>query len=215
MTIWPHDRQRTGLRVLVHAGPGLFRETLTQALSACGHDVQPTVVDDLLLATDMLPRLAPDVCVVDATDQSVWLDGARRLRERAPTLKIVALVAGHSATLERAYDSRVVDAVVERGCAFDQLHTVLMQTVRGGRCVVEPDRSPSVEADPGLTPRERQVLERLVRGSSTYVIAQELRISPHTVRMHVSSVMRKLGVHARGKAVSVAVARDLLEARSA
>lgn len=207
--------QRTGFKVVVHAGPALFRETLTQALAVRGHVVQATTVDDMLLATDTILRLDPDVCIVDAVEPSLWLEGARRLRGRAPALKIIVLSGGPAASLERAYGTGVVDAVVERGCVFDQLDAVVMRTVRGDRCVVEPHNVPSIEADPALTIRERQVLAGLVRGASTYTIAQELRISPHTVRMHVSALMRKLGVHARGKAVSVAVARDLLEARSA
>ncbi len=207
--------QRTGFKVVVHAGPTLFRETLTQALAARGHVVQATTVDDMLFATDAVLRLDPDVCIVDGVEPSVWFEGARRLRGRAPALRIVVLGGAPTANLVRAYDTGVVDAVVERGCVFDQLHSVLVRTVRGDRCVVEPHSLPSLEADPVLTIRERQVLTGLVRGASTYTIAQELRISPHTVRMHVSGLMRKLGVHARGKAVSVAVARDLLEARSA
>ena len=207
--------QRTGFKVVVHAGPTLFRETLTQALAVRGHVVQATTVDDMLLATDAVLRLDPEVCIVDGVEPSVWLEGARRMRARAPALKIIVLSGGPAANLVRAYDTGVVDAVVERGCAFDQLHAVVMRTVRGDRCVVEAHSVPSLETDPVLTIRERQVLAGLVRGASTYTIAQELRISPHTVRMHVSGLMRKLGVHARGKAVSVAVARDLLEARSA
>ena len=208
---------RTGIKVVVHAGPTLFQEMLTQALAVRGHVVQATTGDDVLLAAALIRRLGPDVCIVDAVEKSPWLDGALRLRQHAPAVKIVVMSTGPSLRLERAYDNRLVDAVVERGCAFDQLHAVLMRTVRGGRCMAEAHEVASFETDPApvLTIREQQVLDRLVRGATTYSIAQELRISPHTVRTHVGGLMRKLGVHARGKAVSVAVARDLLEARSA
>jgi DNA-binding NarL/FixJ family response regulator len=46
----------------------------------------------------------------------------------------------------------------------------------------------------GLTPRESQVLAMLRRGKPTRAIAQQLGISPVTVRRHISAVMRKTGL---------------------
>jgi DNA-binding NarL/FixJ family response regulator len=46
----------------------------------------------------------------------------------------------------------------------------------------------------GLTPRESQVLAMLRRGKPTGAIAQQLGISPVTVRRHISAVMRKTGL---------------------
>lgn len=45
-----------------------------------------------------------------------------------------------------------------------------------------------------LTPRERQVLEKLAGGSRVPDIASQLFISPHTVRNHLKSIFRKVGV---------------------
>lgn len=214
-----HDQRGpcTGIKVLVHAEPTLFRETLTQALALRGHIVQAASCDDLLLASATFQRLGPDVSIVDVGERTSWLDGALPWRERAPAVKVVVLSTGSSARLARAYDDCIIDAVVERGCAFDQLHAVLMRTVRGARCMAVANSAVPFEAGRAthLTIRERQVLEGLVRGATTHTIAQELGISSYTVRTHVSGLMRKLGVHARGKAVSVAVARDLLTASSA
>lgn len=207
---------RTGIKVVVLARPTLFLETLTQALAVRGHLVQ-AMTCDAMQAVELIDRLGPDVCILEAVDPPSWLVSARRLREHAPDVKLVVLSSGATASLDRAYDDRVIDAVVARGCVFEQLDAALMRTVRGGRCVVRPRDAEALTANlaDALTVRERQVLERLVRGATTDSIAQELGISPHTVRAHVSSLLRKLGVHARGRAVSVAVARHLLEARPA
>ena len=46
-----------------------------------------------------------------------------------------------------------------------------------------------------LTPREREIVNKIVAGSHTKEIAQEMQISPRTVETHRSNVMKKLGVH--------------------
>jgi DNA-binding NarL/FixJ family response regulator len=57
---------------------------------------------------------------------------------------------------------------------------------------------------PGLTSRERQVLELIARGASNRQIAEELFISERTTSVHVSNILRKLGVGSRGQAASLA-----------
>jgi DNA-binding CsgD family transcriptional regulator len=46
-----------------------------------------------------------------------------------------------------------------------------------------------------LTPRERQVLERLLCGDKRAAIAQVLGISPRTVRFHLEHVRERWGLH--------------------
>ena len=53
-----------------------------------------------------------------------------------------------------------------------------------------------------LTPREAQVLEAISGGMSNKVIARELSISLHTVKFHIESLFRKLGVRTRAEAVA-------------
>ena len=43
-----------------------------------------------------------------------------------------------------------------------------------------------------LTPREREVLDHLVRGSPHKVIAHELKISPRTIEVHRARIMQKM-----------------------
>jgi len=67
-----------------------------------------------------------------------------------------------------------------------------------------------------LTTREMDVLVEIVRGSSNKEIAQRFGISQQTVKNHVSSILRKLGVEDRTQAAVFAlqrgwVRRDMLE----
>jgi DNA-binding CsgD family transcriptional regulator len=67
----------------------------------------------------------------------------------------------------------------------------------------------------GITPREREVLELLVRGLTNRQIAATLSITEKTAEGHVSNILAKLGVASRGQAAGYAVANGLLEAAEA
>lgn len=62
--------------------------------------------------------------------------------------------------------------------------------------------SPAV--DDGLTAREREILNWVVRGATNRDIADALYISPKTVSVHVSALLRKFGVSGRGDLHSAA-----------
>ena len=61
-----------------------------------------------------------------------------------------------------------------------------------------------VMTDLGLTPREHEVLALLTRGRSNGQIANELFITTKTASVHVSNILRKLGVTNRIEAAAVA-----------
>ena len=60
-----------------------------------------------------------------------------------------------------------------------------------------PSRGPSAAALPGLTPREREILDHLVRGQTYAEIAGALVLSEKTVSTHVSNLLRKTGTSSR------------------
>ena len=58
-----------------------------------------------------------------------------------------------------------------------------------------------------LTAREWEVVELLLRGAKTAEIAAELGVAPVTVRRHLGSVERKLGVTTRAEVVELLAAQ--------
>jgi PAS domain S-box-containing protein len=77
-----------------------------------------------------------------------------------------------------------------------------------GQVTNEREASPLPEL-PHLTPRQSEVLRMLEHGRSTRQIAQELQLSPETVRNHVRHVLQALGVHSRLEAVTLARRQQL------
>jgi DNA-binding CsgD family transcriptional regulator len=62
----------------------------------------------------------------------------------------------------------------------------------------------------GLTRRELEVLALVAAGKSNREIAEELVISPHTVRRHLQNTFTKLGVSSRAAATAFAFQHDLV-----
>ncbi len=79
-----------------------------------------------------------------------------------------------------------------------------------GAAVVDPDQLPTCPPDVDLSPREAQVLQLLATGASTEQMTEMLGLSRQTVRNHIRSLLRRLGVHSRLEAVVEAHRRGLI-----
>jgi DNA-binding NarL/FixJ family response regulator len=131
-------------------------------------------------------------------------------------------LAEHSETLARA-DGRVVEAAEagivlarariaarQRGAASEGLATMVASADDRGhhaarRAAARELRAVGRRLKPGadtgwdgLSAREREVAELIVRGMSNREIGDTLYVSPHTVRIHVSRVLAAFGVATRG-----------------
>jgi HD-GYP domain-containing protein (c-di-GMP phosphodiesterase class II) len=67
--------------------------------------------------------------------------------------------------------------------------------------------TPAAELVGRLSEREREVLGYIAEGRSTVGIADELVVSPHTVRTHVRNILRKLETSSRAHAAALLMAR--------
>jgi len=70
---------------------------------------------------------------------------------------------------------------------------------------------PTLDPPDALTEREREVLRLLARGQSNREISQALSVAEGTVKNHVSSILSKLGVRDRTRAVLQAIKSGALE----
>jgi len=69
-------------------------------------------------------------------------------------------------------------------------------------------------ADHELTAREQQVLRLIVRGSSNREIGDQLYIAESTASVHVSRILRKLGVRTRAEAIAQVLTSGMLQDES-
>ena len=91
-----------------------------------------------------------------------------------------------------------------RGLAATPLRAEIAALARVARVDLVPAApAPPPEPDPaGLTPREREVIDLLSNGLSNAEIARSLYISEKTASVHVSNILRKLGVTSRLQAAT-------------
>src|SRR4051794_20499810 len=209
------SRRSCEMRVLVCDDHQLLTEALATVLRARGDIV--VLTDEPREALREARQRAFDVCLVDRTFRRRGDDGieaARRLRDVAPSLRVVMLTADVDAATVRAALAVGVRGVLRKD---DQLRSILAavdEVVLGD--VVVPDKPrvrSSVNGKPrmaALTPREQEVLERVVRGQSTHVMAAELGISYSTARSHAHAMMSKLGVQSRLQAAAFAISHGLV-----
>ena len=92
----------------------------------------------------------------------------------------------------------------------------ILRSVAGGEARFGPEiarrltgflRPPATDpsgAFPGLTVREREILDLIARGHDNAGISESLFLSPNTVRNHISRVFAKLGVSSRAQAIVLA-----------
>ena len=101
------------------------------------------------------------------------------------------------------------DIVAGKTVVAPDLAPVLARVVQGEK-ITPSDESPFAK----LTPREIEILALLAEGQSNKVIARNLGISDGTVKLHVKSILRKLGVHSRVEAAVIAVERGMRTSRT-
>lgn len=100
------------------------------------------------------------------------------------------------------------DALAGNNVVAKELIGSLTRIVQG-----QTERVPSKPADTGvldqLTPRETEILRHVAEGQSNKAIGRALDITDGTVKLHVKSILRKLGVRSRVEAAVFAVENGL------
>ena len=96
--------------------------------------------------------------------------------------------------------------------ASSSLHGCAAMTPRGARLVLETfDRQNAVQRNNyGLSAREKEVLELMIKDLIKKEIAERLGLSYHTVNNHLRSIYDRLHVHTRSGAVAKALGEELL-----
>lgn len=162
---------------------------------------------DCLLALVSQARGQVALGVGDAAQAKAHLEDALDLYERNQL--------PFEASLVRLDLGRALHTLGCRVPALDQTRTA-RDTLRGLGAAAEAARAWSLADEFAgttgatiLSPREAEVLKLLTRGLSNQQIADELVLSKHTVRRHVSNILMKLDVPSRTAAVAYALEHKL------
>jgi len=192
-------------------------EALASVFQARGHEVTAIATS----VTDGVAAVAehrPDACLIDLRfPDGSGLYAIRAIRHRHPATKILVLscladpavlaeakqigVAGFLRKDQKPDSiARALEVIGAGGMAFDP-----KISRQSGRRTTGQARENSLGE---LTPRETEVLRRIVAGQSTRQMADEMDIAISTVRGYVKGILIKLGAHSRLQAAGIASSRQ-------
>lgn len=205
-----HPLLRAGVAGMLKSDPR-FPEivqcpSLAEALEAAQRDDEGLFIVDLTL---------PDATTVQAVEQ---------LHQAAPKARILVFAADVSRETVDAAFTAGASGFVPKGAPGSTLLAAI-DVVLSGEVFVPKEvlprwaggiTTPAPKAPPAarLTPRQQEVLLRLAGGLANKQIAEQLGMSPSTVRVHVSAIFRALTVENRTQAAMHPAAQALLADRA-
>jgi two-component system nitrate/nitrite response regulator NarL len=190
---------------------GLRRILLEQSLHVAGVFGSHRELDQSVFGDD--PTRVP-IVVMEVIADDEMLQSCRDLRDDWPDCKLVLLAPTCDSRLVAQAFHLGIDGYVGKHISCACLVEMLKLVALGEKLIplqivfdlpflrAEPDTSrPNIEfGDANLSDRETAILQGLIRGEPNKVISRRLLITEATVKVHVKSILRKLGVANRTQA---------------
>jgi DNA-binding NarL/FixJ family response regulator len=191
-----HALVREGLRSLLAAVPGF---ELVATSTGAREAVRAAVTEK------------PDVLVLDINmPDGSGVDVARELSRVAPRVAILMLTMYDDDALVFAAMRAGAMGYVLKGADPEEVVRAI-QAVASGSAILGPgvatralshlSRPTQEAAFPGLTPREREVLDLIAAGLDNSTIARRLSVSASTVGNHITNIFAKIQVASRPEAI--------------
>ena len=178
-------------------------------------------------ALRLVARLSPDLVLMDVRMPGMdGLTALERLKNASPKTSVIMLTLYDDPDyLVRAVSAGAAGYLLKDATRQDLVRTIRV-TAEGGAVIdssMLPDllrkmsqmmtsfvAGPAGAAVQALTKRELQVLRLIAEGYTNQRIAQELIVSPTTVKTHVQNILQKLDVSDRTQAAVYAVRSGLI-----
>jgi NarL family two-component system response regulator LiaR len=181
---------------------------------------------DGLAAVEMVRQLRPDVVLMDLVMPR--LDGiaaTRQVKSLAANVKVIALTSfteddkvfpaiqagAFSYLLKDVSPDDLVEAIRAAYRGEARLHPEITHKLM--EQIAHPTGAPREIQAKGLTSRELDVIRLVAQGCSNHEIAQELVISPKTVKTHISNILGKLHLEDRTQLAIYAIKKGLVDSQ--
>lgn len=189
-----HAIVRAGLRALINGEPGM--ELVGEATN--GEE-----------AIQLAQLVNPNVIVLDLSMPGLdGIQATRKIKREQPEVRILILtIHEDEALLREAMQAGASGYIIKHAAETElisAIHSVLMddiyvhpKMIRALLVETESRKPPSSSPVDVLTPRELEILLRIVQGYTNRQIAEELSLSIRTVEGHRSNLTGKLDLYSR------------------
>ena len=201
------------IRVLCVDDHAIVREGLTSIVA-----LQPDMeivgaAESGAEALRMFRELSPDVVLIDLRlRDTTGFELIRDILTHSPSAQTIVLTSFEGdVDIERALAAGARGYVV-KGMVREELLEAIRAVHAGKRHVPSAIAAKLVDhlASEKLTQRELEVLKEIAKGKRNKEIGATLSIAEDTVKMHVKSILMKLGVNDRTEAVTIALRRGII-----
>ncbi|MEC5384648.1 response regulator transcription factor [Uliginosibacterium sp. H3] len=197
----------SGSALVVEDHP-LYRDALMQLARTLFGDDGAIAANS---AEEGLRRAAncPDLCVVLLDQGLPGINGTEAIntfRQKFPEVAVIVVSASEDRREAMSALHAGARAFVSKAVSTEVLASAIQRVLSGEMVTAEwitPTASEAASAPSAalLTPRQSEILTLLARGHSNKEICLRLDLAEATVKMHVSSIFRTLGVANRTQAV--------------
>lgn len=213
----------TAIRILLVDDHTLFRSGIKALLQRQPDFEVVGEAGDGLEGLKRAKSLKPDVVLLDLHMPGIsGREAVQLIVEEVPETRVVmltvsedaddlleALRAGAQGYLLKNIDADFLINAVRRAAAGEAVMSSQM-TAKLMQNVCRANKQSPVADHEKLSPREREILLFLARGSSNKEIARTLDLAESTVKIHIQGILRKLGMSSRVQAAVYAVEHGLV-----
>jgi DNA-binding NarL/FixJ family response regulator len=214
------------LRILVADDHEIVRRGLVSLIKSRPDWEVCAEADNGRQAVERANQSKPDVAILDIGMPVLnGLEATRQILRQHPTVRILILtITDSDHAVQAVLDAGARGFLLKSDAARDLVaavealaHNKTFFTARVADLVLsgylnKTQRSAASDLSlPGLTSREREVVQLLAEGKSTKEVACHLNLSVKTAETHRSNIMRKLGLHSVSELVLYAVRNSIVQ----
>jgi len=198
------------IRIMLVEGSTLFRQGFRHLLPEGDFEIAAEAARWQEAAAKFEDGLSVDLILIDAPDTATVVQAVTALRKAAPNARVVHLAAALDAERIMGALEAGADGIVSKDRSPEAVAQSLRLVAIGEKVLPQdvaemlvrrPGPAPADLRSPrGLSAREAQILGGLLRGHSNKMIANELSITEATVKVHLKSLLRKIGCSNRTQA---------------